>query len=145
VAAIGICFGLHVIVFMLIDGLAVAVSVRVANELGEPLSGCPLFVRCLFFEKTMPSCCSTAHVHSACLERSFFAYAEHSNNHCTHLWVHPQDHCCPMRLMCCVAAAAAIQWPPRYGKVWHVKLLIACVFCAVARLHHMTGNGLVTA
>jgi Na+-driven multidrug efflux pump len=40
VAAIGICFGIHVIVFMLIDGLAVAVSVRVANELGEPLAGC---------------------------------------------------------------------------------------------------------
>jgi Na+-driven multidrug efflux pump len=35
VAAIGICFGLHVIIFMAIDGLAIAVSVRVANELGE--------------------------------------------------------------------------------------------------------------
>ncbi|WIA21758.1 hypothetical protein OEZ85_000920 [Tetradesmus obliquus] len=34
VAAIGICFGLHVLAFMLLDGLAVAVAVRVANELG---------------------------------------------------------------------------------------------------------------
>jgi hypothetical protein len=44
VAAIGICFGLHVIVFMLVDGLAVAVSVRVANELGEQLPGCSCVV-----------------------------------------------------------------------------------------------------
>eukprot|EP00879_Flechtneria_rotunda_P019601 GHRR01020594.1.p1 GENE.GHRR01020594.1~~GHRR01020594.1.p1 ORF type:complete len:397 (+),score=83.25 GHRR01020594.1:1177-2367(+) len=34
VAAIGICFGLHVIVFLVIDGIAIGVSVRVANELG---------------------------------------------------------------------------------------------------------------
>jgi Na+-driven multidrug efflux pump len=56
VAAIGICFGLHVIVFMLIDGLAVAVSVRVANELGELLAGC----RCVCVVCSLCSMCMHA-------------------------------------------------------------------------------------
>lgn len=37
VAAIGVCFGIHVVIFLLIDGVSIAVSVRVANELGELL------------------------------------------------------------------------------------------------------------
>jgi MATE family multidrug resistance protein len=35
VGAIGICFSIHVVIFLLIEGFSTAVSILVANELGE--------------------------------------------------------------------------------------------------------------
>lgn len=35
VAVTGICFGFHVIVFFMVQGLSVAVAIRVSNELGK--------------------------------------------------------------------------------------------------------------